>query len=298
MRSCHAEAPPTTTVHAERRTRWVVLLTFAMMFGELIVGSMTKSLALVADGWHMATHAGALGLAAGAYWYARTRSGTATFAFGTGKVLALTAFANAVVLILVALLMGAEAITRLRHPEKVLFNEALPVAVLGLLVNLLSFVLLHPADHEHGHEHDVNRRAAYLHVAADALTSVLAIVALLGGRSFGWTFLDPMMALVGAAIILRWAYGLVGQSAGQLLDMTPSTRDATAIREAIEKSGASVCDLHLWEAGPLHRVCVLTIAADDGRTVAEWRAVVLRAARVDHLTIELEELPPSSRATF
>ena len=127
---------------------------------------------------------------------------------------------------------------------------------------------------------------------------MLAIVALLGGRYFGWAFLDPMMALVGAAIILHWAYGLVGLSARQLLDMTPSTRDASAIREALENAGASVCDLHLWETGPLHRVCVITIAADDDRTVADWREVVLRAARVDHLTIEIETLPASSRAAF
>lgn len=308
MRTCHAEPPPTTNLKAESRTRWVVVLTFAMMVGELVVGTLTKSLALVADGWHMATHAGALGLAAAAYWYARRHEGKNTFAFGTGKVLSLTAFANAIVLVLVALVMGAEAISRLFHPEKVRFAEALPVAVLGLLVNLGSFFLLHPGegdhghghghDHAHDHAHDPNLRAAYLHVAADALTSLTAIFALVGGRAFGWVFLDPLMALLGSLVILKWAHGLIGESSRQLLDFTPSTGDATSIRAAIEAEGASVCDLHLWENGPTHRVCVVSIAASDGRTLADWRALVLRAARVDHLTVEVESLPESSRAAF
>lgn len=320
MRTCHAEPPPTTNLKAERRTRWVVVLTFVTMVGELVVGTLAKSLALVADGWHMATHAGALGLAAAAYWYARRHERTNTFAFGTGKILSLTAFANAIVLVMVALAMAAEAIARLVHPEKVNFGEALPVAVLGLLVNLGSFFLLHPGEdgghghghahghgHGHGHHdhdhapgagHDPNLRAAYLHVAADALTSLTAIFALVGGRAFGWVFLDPLMALVGSVVILRWGYGLIRQSAGQLLDLTPRTDDSQSIRAAIEGAGGVVCDLHLWDNGPLHRVCVVSIASPDDRPVGDWRTVVLRAARVDHLTVEVELLPERSRAAF
>ena len=198
--------------HQERRTKWVVLVTALMMLVELTVGKLTGSMALTADGWHMATHVGALGLSAAAYWFARTRTGHRAFSFGTGKVYALAGYTSAVSLALIAVAVGFESLSRLVQPVPIQFREALPVAVVGLLVNLLSVKLLeHDHDHasHHGgashHPHDHNLRAAYIHLVADAMTSVLAITALLSGRYLGWTRLDPMMGLVGTVVILNWA---------------------------------------------------------------------------------------------
>lgn len=313
-RSCHnAELPPPSTTKAEQRTRWVVGLTASMMIAELIVGTLTKSLALVADGWHMATHAGALGLAAIAYWYARTRASEASFTFGTGKVYALTGFTNAIVLILVALAMLTEGVIRLFKPEVVRFDEALPVAVIGFVVNLLSFFLLHPGDaaahaHEHGHahphgahghEHDVNLRAAYMHVAADAVTSLTAIAALLGGRYFGWVWLDPAMAILGSLIILKWGVGLVRQSTRQLLDVVPSPEVEKTIREKLSALGdAEIRDLHVWELEPGRRGCIVSILTSDPRPLDEYRTAILTAAPIEHLTVEIDHLAPTSRASF
>ncbi len=313
-RSCHtADCAPVTTeaTRVERRTRWVVGLTASMMIAELIVGTLTKSLALVADGWHMATHAGALGLAAVAYWYARTRAREASFTFGTGKVHALTGFTNAVVLLLVAVAMLTEGVTRLFKPEQVRFDEALPVAVLGFGVNIVSFFLLHPGGahdhdhgpgghaHAHGHEHDVNLRAAYMHVAADALTSLTAIGALLGGRYFGWVWLDPAMAILGSVIILKWGVGLVRQSTRQLLDVVPSPEVERSIREKLNALGdAEVRDLHVWELEPGRRGCIVSILTSDPRPLDDYRAAILTAAPIEHLTVEIDHVIPASRASF
>ena len=305
-RPCHAVEPPPVESRAERRTRWVVALTAAMMLAELVVGTLTHSLALVADGWHMATHAGALGLAALAYWYARTRARAATFAFGTGKVYALTGFTNAVVLLLVALAMLTEGVARLVRPEPVRFAEALPVAVIGLAVNLASFFLLHPGDHahahahahEHDHAHDVNLKAAYLHVLADALTSVTAIAALVGGRVLGWVFLDPAMAILGSLVILRWGVGLVRQSSKQLLDVAPSPEVEAHIRAGLGALGADVRDLHVWDLGPGRRGCVVAIQTTTALPLEDVRRAVLEAAPIDHLTVEIDHLPADSVASF
>jgi cation diffusion facilitator family transporter len=205
-------------------------------------------MALTADGWHMATHAGALGMSAMAYWFARTRARASSFTFGTGKVYALAGYTSAVVLGLVAVLMLVESVRRLAHPLPIRFGEALPVAVVGLLVNLVSVVLLDADDHHghhdehdhaHGHGHgghDHNLRAAYFHVLADAFTSVLAIAALVAGRYAGWTFLDPMMGIVGGLVILKWGVGLCRESAKPLLDVLPSAELADEIRRAVERS--------------------------------------------------------------
>jgi cation diffusion facilitator family transporter len=313
-RSCHhIDAVPVemTSTRAERRTRWVVGLTATMMIAELIVGTMTKSLSLVADGWHMATHAGALGLAAIAYWYARTRANTGTFSFGTGKVYALTGFTNAVVLLLVALAMMTEGVSRLFHPELVRFAEALPVAVIGFLVNILSFVLLHPGgehshDHDHahphdhgGHDHDVNLKAAYLHVAADALTSLTAIGALLGGRYFGWVWLDPAMAILGSVVILKWGVGLIRQSTRQLLDVTPNPEVEKTIREKLDALGdAEIRDLHVWEMEPGRRGCIVSILTSNPRPLEDYRTAILQAGPIEHLTVEIDHVAGESRAAF
>jgi cation diffusion facilitator family transporter len=289
----------------ETRTRWVVVLTAAMMIGELVVGHLTNSLALTADGWHMATHAGALAMAALAYWFARTRSRASAFSFGTGKVHALAGYTNAIVLAVVALWMMYEAASRLIHPLPIAFDEALPVAMVGLVVNLASMKLLHVKhdhdpdqaeghDHDghHGHDHhdhgDHNLRAAYVHVLADAFTSVLAIVALVGGRYFGWRFLDPLMGVVGGIVISRWSYSLCRGAARQLLDVVPSPELAERIRRQLEDvPGTEVVDLHVWEIGPKARACLASVVVTDARTPLEYAEKLRRAENLAHVTIEV-----------
>lgn len=297
---CAVHAPPSQT-KGELRTRIVVGLTAVMMVAELAVGYFTNSLALLADGWHMGTHVGALGITALAYWYARTRAGQTEFAFGTGKVYALAGYTSAALLIAVALGVMVEAVHRFVAPEQVSFAEAFPVAVIGLVVNLVSAFLLdvghshdgHAHHHEHDghaheHHHDHNLRAAYLHVVADALTSVLAIVALLCGRYLGWAWVDPVVALVGAIVILKWGVGLVRECARQLIDLDPSTRLRSQVRAALEGvAGTRVEDLHLWRVGPRQLVCVVSVSSPTPLPLHEYKQLVVAAAPVNHLTIEI-----------
>lgn len=278
-----------------------------MMVGELIVGYLTNSLALTADGWHMATHAGALGMASLAYWFARTRSREAAFSFGTGKVHALAGYTSAIVLAVVALWMMYESGSRLLHPLPIAFGEALPVAVIGLLVNLASVKLLHVKhdddgheDHEHDEDHDHhhekqehhhgdhNLRAAYFHVLADAFTSVLAILALVGGSYFGWRFLDPLMGIVGGLVISRWSLGLCRGAARQLLDMVPSSELATRIRQRLEAvPGTHVVDLHVWEIGPKARACLASVVATELRSPLDYSEELRRHEGLSHVTVEV-----------
>jgi cation diffusion facilitator family transporter len=308
----------------ESKTRWVVVLTFATMVLELVVGYRTHSLALTADGWHMATHAGALGMAAFAYWFARTRATHSTFSFGTGKVHALAGYTSAVALAIVALIMMYESVSRLVTPMTIDFGEALKIAVFGLIVNLASLKLLHPGgDHDHGghahdHEHDDhahddhdhahvehavekgakksphahgdhNIRAAYMHVFADAFTSILAIAALVCGRYYGWTMLDPLMGAVGGIVILRWSVQLCREAAGQLLDMNPSEELARKIRAELESLGDTrVVDFHLWEVGPKRRNCIVSLVTTASRSADDYGKIIsAMAADVRHVTVEV-----------
>lgn len=297
-----------STEHHEARTRWVVAITATMMVGELIIGTLTNSMALTADGWHMATHAGALGMSAAAYWFARTRARESSFTFGTGKVYALAGYTSAVVLGLVAVLMLIESCRRLAHPLPIRFAEALPVAILGLLVNLASVKLLdaddhadhhddHDQHHGHGHGHghgghDHNLRAAYFHVLADAFTSVLAIAALIGGKYAGWSFLDPMMGIVGGLVILKWGIGLCRDSGRQLLDVVPSKQAAEAIRARVEElDDARVADLHLWEIGPGRNGCIVSLVTAVPREAAFYRKAILSVSNLAHLTVEVHRCP-------
>jgi len=295
-RSCSVHEDVSSVNPHERHTRWVVALTAGMMMAELVVGAWTGSLALTADGWHMATHAGALGLSALAYWFARTRAKAKSFTFGTGKVNALARYTNAIILALVALLMMIEAGKRFFQPVTVHFAEALPVAILGLPINLVSVKLLDP-DEAHGGiphpgHHDHNLHSAYLHVLADALTSVLAIVALFGGWYAGLVFLDPIMAIVGSVVILRWSIGLCRGSALHLLDVVSSTEVAQTIRTQVESlDDARVVDLHLWELGLSRLGCIVSVMTSAPRSVAEYRKAILAAVQVEHLTVEVERCP-------
>ena len=283
-----------------RRTRWVVALTLAMMVAEIVGGTWYGSMAVVADGWHMATHAAALAIAALAYRYARQHADNPRFSFGTGKVGDLAGFASAMVLGLVSLGIAGESILRLFQPTTVAFGEATVIAVVGLAVNLVSaFVLMghhghdhghhHDHAHEHGghHHHDNNLRSAYVHVLADALTSVLAIAALLAGRYLGWVWLDPAMGIVGAIVIAKWAFNLMRDSSAVLLDATDEPV-AAEIRELLETSGdVRISDLHVWQVGPQARAAIVSVVASAGVTAEAVRARLAPVHELSHLTIEL-----------
>lgn len=279
-----------------RRTLWVVLLTALMMVGEVAAGIAFNSMALLADGFHMATHAGALGIAALAYRYAKRHAESGRYTFGTGKVGDLAGFASALVLGIVALGIAWESAMRLVDPSPVAFGEATIIAVIGLGVNIVSALLLghghdhghdghdHSHDHGHTHEKDNNLRSAYLHVVADALTSVLAIAALLGGRYLGWVWLDPAMGVVGAIVIAVWSWSLMRDTGAVLLDATDARLEAE-IRERVEGPGdARICDLHIWRVGPGAHAAIVSATGVARATICER----LRPVRqIEHLTVEI-----------
>lgn len=283
----------------ERRTWLVVGLTAAMMAIEIVGGMVFGSMALLADGWHMSTHAGALAIAALAYRYARTHARDPRFAFGTGKFGDLAGFTSAIVLALVAAMIGYESVTRLLDPVAIRFDEAIAIAVGGLGVNLLSAWLLgHHGDHDHGHRHDDdhhhhadhddhNAHAAYWHVMADAMTSVLAIVGLLAGRLCGWTWLDPVMGVIGSLVIAHWSWRLIRDAGAVLLDAAPDPRFAAAIRERIEIDGDRIADLHVWRVGPGHHAAILSVVADTPAPVAAYKARLSEISGLSHVTVEV-----------
>lgn len=283
----------------ERRTWLVVVLTTVMMVVEIVGGTVFGSMALVADGWHMATHAAALGIAGLAYFYARRYVHDARFSFGTGKLGDLAAFASAVVLLLIAILIAWESGLRMLHPVPIAVEDAVLVAVAGLLVNLASAWLLRDdpshghehAHHAHGHGKDLNLRAAYIHVVADALTSVLAIAALGGAWAFGWRWLDPAMGLVGAVVIAAWAIGLMRDAGRVLLDVTTDRRLLDEIRVRIEQGGDRICDLHVWQLGPGHHAAMVSIVAEDPQPPSAYKQRLAEVAGLSHVTIEVEGCP-------
>jgi len=278
--------------HAERRTRIVIGVTAAMMVLEIAVGLMSHSMALLADGWHMSTHVIAFLITAVAYYFARTQAGNARFSFGTGKVGVLGGFTSAVVLSIVAFLMAGESVHRLFVPLEIHFNEAIGIACLGLLVNLGCAVLLADRHHDHGgsssHREDLNLRAAYLHVLADAFTSVLAITALTGGKFFGWAWLDPVVGIVGSGVVFSWAYTLLRDTSGILLDRTPASSDLPEeIRRAVESDGDSlVSDLHVWQVGIGKFAAMISVVAHEPKSCDAYRALLRAHDELVHVTIE------------
>ncbi|MDR5759095.1 CDF family Co(II)/Ni(II) efflux transporter DmeF [Caballeronia sp. LZ035] len=277
-----------------RRTRSVVALTFIMMIGEIVAGYMTGSMALLADGFHMATHAGALGIAVFAYRYAKRNSSNRNFSFGTGKVGELAGFASALILALVSLGIGVESALRLIHPADVQFGQATIIAVVGLAVNIISALMLSGGshhqhhDHHHGHSHasDNNLRSAYVHVLADALTSILAIGALLAGRYLGWVWLDAVMGIVGSVVIARWAWTLMRDTAGVLLDKTDQ-HVAQEVRDILAcHNDAELADLHVWQIGPEARAAIVSVRTRRGVTAETLRERLAPVHEIMHLTIE------------
>lgn len=283
-----------------RRTRWVVALTAVMMVAEIAAGYITGSMALLADGFHMATHAGALSVTAAAYAYAKRHARSPRYSFGTGKVGDLAGFASAMALGMIALGIGVESVLRLFQPITVAFGEATVIAVVGLAVNIASAFLLsgghhhhhHGHDH-HGHDHhghahggDNNLRSAYIHVLADALTSVLAIAALLAGRYLGVVWLDPVMGIVGGVVIARWSWTLMRDTAAVLLDRTDD-HVADEVRELVEAEGdAQIADLHVWRVGPEAHAAIVSVVAGAGVTAETIRRRLVPVHELSHLTVE------------
>ena len=292
----------------ERKVWLVIALTASMMLVEIVAGTLYGSMALVADGWHMSTHAGAMLIAVLAYRFARRHAGNPRFTFGTGKLGDLAGFASAIVLALIALLIGWESLVRLTQPIHIDFNQAIAVAVVGLGVNLVCAWLLkddhsHHGHHHHDHDHhhsndehhapgkgrDNNLRAAYLHVLADALTSVLAILALLLGRSYGWSWADPAMGVVGALVIARWSWGLIRDSGSVLLDAAAEGQDVRQeIREAMAPTGSQVTDLHVWQVGPGHFAAIVSLMAREPREPAHYKALLAHIHELSHVTVEVQ----------
>lgn len=277
---------PHTHERNARRTNWVIGLTVVTMVVEIAAGWLTGSMALLADGFHMATHAGALAIAALAYGFARRHARNARFTFGTGKVGDLAGFASAILLAVAALGIAAESGARLFHLRTIDFDDALLVATIGLAVNLISaWMLMDHHDHDHHHAHtDTNLRAAYLHVLADALTSVAAIAALLGGRYLGWLWLDPLIGIAGALIILRWAWGLMRDAAGILLD-TAEPEHAAAIQQIVTEAGGGIADLHVWRLGPHAHAAIVSLVGDGG-DMQTIRCAIHALPHFVHVTVE------------
>jgi cation diffusion facilitator family transporter len=292
----------------ERRTWFVVALTLAMMVGEIAAGSFFGSMALLADGWHMGTHAAALGIAGAAYLFARRQSGNARFSFGTGKFGDLAAFSSALILGIIAIQIAYESVLRLISPVPIVYREAIAVACLGLAVNLVSAWLLrgqhdhhhgHAHEHDHDHDHDDhhhhhhhhrdnNFRAAYIHVLADAATSVLAIAALVIAMISGWTWTDPAVGLIGSVVIASWAWTLIRDAGSVLLDVSFDTNMERAIRTRLEKGDDRVTDLHVWQLGPGHCAAVISLVSDAPLQPAIYKERLHDVKGLSHVTVEVE----------
>jgi cation diffusion facilitator family transporter len=300
----------------ERKTWAVIAICAAMMVAEIVGGFWFGSVALIADGLHMSTHAGALLIAALAYTYSRRYADDARLAFGTGKLGDLAAFTSAIVLAMIALLIGYESLERLINPVPIAFNQAIPIAILGLGVNLLSaFLLRDDHDHHHGHAHghdhapdhpydehdhergsrhvhrDHNLRAAFVHVMADAAVSVLVMVGLVAGRQFGWVWMDPLMGLAATVVILSWSWTLIRSAGAVLLDVCPDPALSRKIALRLEQRGDRVSDLHLWRVGPGHLAAVISLVTDEPRDPGHYKKRLSGLAALSHVTIEVEPCP-------
>ncbi len=287
---------------AERRAWAVIWLCGAMMLLEIVGGLLFGSIALVADGLHMSTHAGALLLAALAYSYARRHADDPRFTFGTGKLGDLAGFTSAVILAMIAVLIAYEAARRFIAPVPIQFRAAIPIAALGLAVNAGSAWLLsggsshhhdHAHDHsEHPHDHaaerDNNMRAAIIHMMADAAVSILVIAGLILARAFGWLWMDPLAGLIGACVIASWSYGLTRDTGAILLDINPDRAIAEDIRQTMETEGDKLADLHVWRLGPGHLGAIVSIVTPRPREPEFYRQRLGRFRSLSHVTVEVQ----------
>ena len=297
---------------AQKKILFATILTAVMMIFEIVGGWVFNSMALLADGWHMSSHMIALGLAYVAYRAARHYAQDARFSFGTWKIEVLAGYSSAIILMLVAILMAFQSIERIFSPVPIHFNEAIPIAVVGLLVNLICAWLLHDGDHEHGHGHshihshhthsghghshdvhDLNHRAAFLHVVADAVTSVLAILALFAGKYFGWNFLDPILGIVGAFLVANWSWSLIRQTGKTLLDAEMDEPVVNEIREAIDelKSEVKITDIHVWKVGKAKFSVILALETSDKNLNADMiRQALSIHEELIHISVEINQI--------
>ena len=283
---------------AERGTRMVMWITAAMMIVEIWAGWWFNSMALLADGWHMSSHALAIGLSAFAYAAARRFAHDSRFAFGTWKIEVLAGYTSALLLLGVAAAMAFASVERLIAPQIIHFPEAIAVAVVGLAVNVACAFILgrahEPHGHGHDHHHDLNLRSAYLHVIADAATSVLAVAALVGGMFLGWNWLDPVMGIVGAALVARWAWGLLRDAGRVLLDREMDHPVAEEIREVVagldETQETKIADLHLWRVGKARYACILSLVTHDpAMTPSRVKRGLSVHEELAHVTVEIHQ---------
>jgi len=297
---------------AQKKILFATILTAVMMIFEIVGGWVFNSMALLADGWHMSSHMIALGLAYVAYRAARHYAQDARFSFGTWKIEVLAGYSSAIILMLVAILMAFQSIERIFSPVPIHFNEAIPIAIVGLLVNLICAWLLHDGDHEHGHGHshihshhthsghghshdvhDLNHRAAFLHVVADAVTSVLAILALIAGKYFGWNFLDPILGIVGAFLVANWSWSLIRQTGKTLLDAEMDEPVVNEIREAIDelKSEVKITDIHVWKVGKAKFSVILALETSDKNLNADMiRQALSIHEELIHISVEINQI--------
>lgn len=300
---------------AEMRTRIVVAITATMMVVEIVGGILYNSMAVLADGWHMGTHVSAFLITAIAYHLARRNAKNPRYSFGTGKVGVLGGFASAVVLLVVAFLMAGESVHHLVVPQQIHFKEAIGIACVALVVNLVCALLLnidghhhhhghshghddhdhhdhhgHDHDHGHGHSHDLNLRAAYLHVLADTVTTLLAICALITAQLFGWSWLDPIVGLVGSAVVFSWAYSLIRQTSGILLDRIPDSSDLPEeITRAVESDGDSIItDLHIWQVSSEKFAAIVCIVGHNPKSAEAYREMFREHEELVHVTVEVQ----------
>lgn len=292
------------TKKTERRLAWVMALTLATMVAEIVSGWLFGSLALLADGWHMASHSLAMFIALFAYAFARKHAEDPRFTFGTGKVDALGGFASAIVLGMIAVTVVWDAVERFTHPVPISYIEAIVVAAVGFFVNLISVLILEPPgqhghDHDHDHDHDHGHghaehkghsaHAAYIHVMADMLTSVGAILALAAGMFLSWNWLDPLVGLVSALVIAVWAWGLVKSTSGMLLDETESPKLIEEIRQKIEGDADNrIADLHLWTIRPGHMAAIISVVTHYPRPPSHYKELLQGLVELDHVTIEVQ----------
>jgi cation diffusion facilitator family transporter len=314
--NCRFDRQPPENRRNERITLIVVIITLTMMVIEIVAGILSSSMALLADGIHMGTHALALCITLGAYIVARRHRQNPRFSFGTGKVGVLGGYTNAVLLIIAGLAIAYESVARLIAPVSIRFNEAIAVAVIGLIVNVACAFILskgnagydHPVGHAHHHQprsagkphhhQDHNLRAAYLHVITDALTSILAIVALLIGRNLGWIWADPLVGILGAIVIVKWAVGLIRQTGTILLDLGDFSAEILAIRQRLEKEGAAVGDIHIWPISENKRSLIVSLSTASATCPADYHAIIDELSHFDHVTVEVNHLPSGTENSW
>lgn len=276
------------------KVKIVFWLTTIIMVLEIAAGTWSGSMALLADGWHMGTHSAAFLIAIFAYSYAKKNANNKSFSFGTGKVNYLGGFASAIALAIVALLMILESVQRIIEPNNIHFNEAIIVAVVGLIVNIVSAFILkddhHHHDHDH-HDHDHNMKAAYLHVLADALTSVLAIVALLTGKYMGIIWIDPVMGIVGAIVILHWSYGLIKESSSVLLDQSVDVSTFEKVSQTLNERNTIINDIHVWKIASTHQAAILSVSSPSPLRTEEYKKILSESLpQLSHVSVEVNKI--------